>query len=87
MFGVSIKVVMSLSWMVMGSPRVHSKFLSLVRIACGISHTSCTAIYRTEKTQLDVFLDITKDILQSMARHAEEIENHLCAYLPGDMIE
>lgn len=31
-------------------------------------------IYKTEKTQLGTFLDITKDILQSMARYAKEIE-------------
>lgn len=33
------------------------------------------AIYKTEKTPLATFLDITRGILETMARYAEEIEN------------
>ncbi|KAE8378157.1 fungal-specific transcription factor domain-containing protein [Aspergillus bertholletiae] len=33
-----------------------------------------STIYKTEKTQLGRFLEITRNILQTMARHAEEIE-------------
>lgn len=36
--------------------------------------TMCEAIYKTEKTQLGTFLEITRNILETMARHAEEIE-------------
>lgn len=32
------------------------------------------AIYKTEKTQLGTFLEITRNILETMARHGEEIE-------------
>ncbi|KAJ5814186.1 uncharacterized protein N7503_000936 [Penicillium pulvis] len=32
-------------------------------------------IYKTEKTQLVAFLDITRSILETMAKYAEEIEN------------
>lgn len=33
------------------------------------------AIYKTEKTPLAAFLDITRGILETMAKYAEEIEN------------
>jgi len=33
------------------------------------------AIYKTEKTPLATFLDITRGILETMAKYAEEIEN------------
>lgn len=32
-------------------------------------------IYRTEKTQLGVFLEMTRSILHTMAGHAQEIES------------
>ncbi|GKZ67843.1 hypothetical protein AnigIFM50267_002395 [Aspergillus niger] len=33
-----------------------------------------TTVYKTEKTQLNVFLDTTKSILQTLAGHAQEVE-------------
>lgn len=41
------------------------------------------AIYKTEKTPLDKFLDITRSILETMARYAEEIENMIDVSLHG----
>lgn len=43
---------------------------------CTISSLTCLhiAIYKTEKTQLGRFLEITRNILHAMAKHAEEIE-------------
>ena len=39
-----------------------------------ISNCFNEAIYKTEKTQLGTFLEITRNILETMARHGEEIE-------------
>lgn len=33
------------------------------------------AVYKTEKTQLSTFLDTTRSILQTLAGHAQEVEN------------
>lgn len=44
-----------------------------------------TAIYKTEKTQLGAFLEITKNILQTMASHAEEIEKMIHVDFHGSM--
>jgi hypothetical protein len=33
-----------------------------------------SAVYKTERTQLNVFLDTTKSILQTLAGHAQEVE-------------
>ncbi|KAJ6002597.1 hypothetical protein N7451_005144, partial [Penicillium sp. IBT 35674x] len=41
------------------------------------------AIYKTEKTQLVAFLDITRNILESMAKYAEEIENMISTNFHG----
>ncbi|KAJ5334559.1 hypothetical protein N7452_006962 [Penicillium brevicompactum] len=34
-----------------------------------------TTVYKTEKTQVNVFLDTTRSILQRLAGHAQEVEN------------
>lgn len=43
------------------------------------------AIYKTEKTQLGTFLEITRSILETMARYAEEIEKMIHVNFHGSM--
>lgn len=43
------------------------------------------AIYKTEKTQLGEFLNITRNILETMARHADEIEKMIHVDFDGSM--
>ncbi|QKX53234.1 uncharacterized protein TRUGW13939_00310 [Talaromyces rugulosus] len=42
-------------------------------------------IYKTEKTQLGTFLEITRSILETMARYAEEIEKMIHVNFHGSM--
>ncbi|KAJ5585102.1 fungal-specific transcription factor domain-containing protein [Penicillium hispanicum] len=42
-------------------------------------------IYKTEKTQLGTFLEITRNILETMARYAEEIEKMIHVDFNGSM--
>lgn len=64
---------------------INSKFFYIVRVPYYLLHYFQSAIYKTEKTRLGTFLEITKDILQTMARHAEEIKKMVHVDFQGSM--
>ncbi|KAJ5167824.1 fungal-specific transcription factor domain-containing protein [Penicillium canariense] len=55
-----------------------------VRITRMLSFIICT-IYKTEKTPLGTFLEITRSILETMARYAEEIEKMIHVSFQGSI--
>jgi hypothetical protein len=69
-FSLQVRITRMLSFII-GS-RSYSPLLSFWTVS---DTTNNEAIYKTEKTQLVAFLDITRSILETMAKYAEEIEN------------
>ncbi|KAL5361712.1 fungal-specific transcription factor domain-containing protein [Aspergillus floccosus] len=67
------------------SASLHDIIFSLqIRLTQMLSYILNT-IYKTEKTRLGRFLEITRNILQTMAKHAEEIEKMLHVNFQGSM--
>lgn len=60
-------------------------WLTLANYGSAATYKLRKAIYRTEKTQLGHFLEITRDILQIMAGLAEEIEKVSARDFHGSM--
>ncbi|KAL4894954.1 fungal-specific transcription factor domain-containing protein [Aspergillus ambiguus] len=67
------------------STSLHDIIFSLqIRLTQMLSYILNT-IYKTEKTRLGRFLEITRNILQTMAKYAEEIEQMLQVNFQGSM--
>ncbi|KAI5460366.1 Zn(II)2Cys6 transcription factor [Mariannaea sp. PMI_226] len=59
-------------------PGIHAQSSSTLSLQVKLSHLMSfivSSIYKTEKTQLGTFLEMTRSILQTMAGHAQEIES------------